>query len=113
MKKDCKPKYFNSLALRANIVDYQSKGISLYFGSNFHFVIYPVSQNNEFNFISVIKKELLDINTYTDQDFLQSTAEELYKKTKIDLNGKLTNIKSFPVYVSDKIEISENKNIYF
>ncbi len=113
LKKDCKPKYFNSLALRANIVDYQSKGISLYFGSNFHFVIYPVSQNNEFNFISVIKKELLDINTYTDQDFLQSTAEELYKKTKIDLNGKLTNIKSFPVYVSDKIEISENKNIYF
>ena len=44
---------------------------------------------------------------------MQSTAEELYKKTKIDLNGKLTNIKSFPVYVSDKIEISENKNIYF
>ena len=27
-------------------------------GSNFHFVIYPINQNNEFNFISILKRKL-------------------------------------------------------
>ena len=36
-----KPKYFNSLALRVNIKDFTSEDISLYFGPNFHFAIYP------------------------------------------------------------------------
>jgi 2-polyprenyl-6-methoxyphenol hydroxylase and related FAD-dependent oxidoreductases len=41
LNKDTRPKYFNSLALRANIDDFINEDISLYFGSNFHFVIYP------------------------------------------------------------------------
>ena len=29
------------------------------------------------------------------------------------LDGKLRNIKSFPIYISEKIEISDKKNIFF
>ena len=113
LKKDIKPKYFNSLAIRGNINDYVNEDISIYFGSNFHFVIYPINQKKEFNFISIIKKKLLDKNMYTDKSFLQSITQELYKKTIIELEGKLSNIKAFPVYISKKLEVSDNKNIFF
>ena len=113
LKKNIEPQYFNSLALRGNIDDYPNKDISIYFGSNFHFVIYPVNQNKESNFISIIKKELVDKKMYADQNFLQFISKDLYKKTSIELEGKLKNIKSFPIYISKKLEIPDNKNIFF
>ena len=113
LNKDIKPKYFNSLALRGNINYYPNKDISLYFGSNFHFVIYPVNQKNEFNFILVIKKKLFDQKTYKNKTFLQSITKELYKNTEVKLDGKLNNIKSFPIYISEQLDISDKKNIFF
>ena len=118
LNKNIKPEYFKSIAVRGNLNDYPNEDISLYLGSNFHFVIYPVNQNKEFNFISIIKKQLSnqqlsDENLYTEENFLDSITQELYKKTSIELEGKLKNIKSFPIYISKKMEISNNKNIFF
>ena len=113
LNKDTQTKYFNSLALRGNIKDYFSEDISLYFGPNFHFVIYPVNKEREYNFISIVKKKLLDKKMYTDEDFLQSITQELCKKTDVKLDGRLNNIKSFPIYVSEKLEIPDKKNIFF
>ena len=113
LNKDIKPTYFNSLALRGNIDNFQNEDISIYFGPGFHFVIYPVNKENEFNFILIIKKQLLDKKMYTDENFLQSLTQEFYKKTEVKLDGKLNNIKSFPIYTSKKIEISEKENIFF
>ena len=113
LNKDIRPKYFKSIAIRGNLKDYPNEDISIYFGSNFHFVIYPVNKKDEFNFISIIKKKLLDKKMYTDKSFLQSITQELYKNTAIELDGKLKNIKSFPIYISKKLEISDNKNIFF
>ncbi len=118
LNKTVKPQYFQSIALRANINQYKKDDISLYLGSNFHFVIYPINQNKEFNFISIIKKklsdkELLKKDLCNDEKFLTSITKDLFKKTKIELDGKLNNIKSFPVYVSRNLEISNNKNIFF
>ena len=81
LNKDIKPKYFKSIAVRGNLKDYPNEDISIYFGSNFHFVIYPVNKKNEFNFILILKKKLLDKKIYTDKNFLQSITKELYKKT--------------------------------
>ena len=118
LNKNIKRKYFKSIAVRGNLNDYPNEDISLYLGSNFHFVIYPVNQNKEFNFISIIKKQLSnqqlsDENLYTEENFLNSITQELYKKTSMELEGKLKNIKSFPIYISKKMEISNNKNIFF
>tara|TARA_Y100000590_G_scaffold455174_1_gene603288 strand:+ start:50 stop:1183 length:1134 start_codon:yes stop_codon:yes gene_type:complete len=118
LKKDTKPKYFNSVALRGSIKNFDNNDISLYLGSNFHFVIYPLNQNKEFNFISIIRKKLadqriLDQNLFTNSEFLKSLTNEISQKTSLDLNRKLENIKSFPVCVSKKLEKNEKKNIYF
>ena len=116
--KETSSKFFNSVALRGNITNINNNDISLYLGSNFHFVIYPLNQNKEFNFISVIRKKLskdqiLDENLFKSSEFLKSLSDEINQKTSLNLNGKLKNIKSFPIYVSDKIETYRKKNIYF
>ena len=118
LKKNIKPKYFKSIAVRGILENYSKEDVSLYLGSDFHFVIYPVNKYKEFNFISIIRKELsdqelLNENLHTDKDFLKSITKELYEKTAIELDGKLKNIKSFPIYISKKLEFSENKNIFF
>ena len=116
--KETSSKFFNSVALRGNITNINNNDISLYLGSNFHFVIYPLNQNKEFNFISVIRKKLnkdqiLDENLFKSSEFLKSLTNEINQKTSLNLNEKLKNIKSFPIYVSNKIETYRKKNIYF
>ena len=108
----------NSVALRGNIKNYEKEDISLYLGKDFHFVIYPVNQNKEFNFISIIKKnlknvEVSDANLFNDDNFLKSLTNEIYNKTSVQLQGKIKNIKSFPIFVSRSLKISSRKNTYF
>ena len=57
-EKQITPKFYKSVALRGNIKNYDNPDISIFMGSNFHFVIYPVNQNKEYNFISIIRKNL-------------------------------------------------------
>jgi len=118
LQKETSPKYFNSVALRGTIRNIENFDISLYLGSNFHFVIYPVNQNKEFNFISIIRKKLnnnqiFNRNLFESSEFLKSLSNEIYQKTSLNLNDKLENIKSFPIYVSEKFEDFNYKNIYF
>ncbi len=85
-------------------------------GSNFHFVIYPINQNNEFNFISILKRklnkeELSDNDYFKNNKFLKSLSDQIYEKSSLDLKGKLENIKSFPIFVSKSFEILKHKNI--
>ena len=108
----------NSVALRGIIKNYEKEDISLYLGKDFHFVIYPVNQNKEFNFISIIKKnlknaEVSDVNLFNDDNFLKSLTNEIYNKTSVQLEGKIENIKSFPIFVSRSLKISSKKNTYF
>jgi len=117
-QKDTNPKYFNSIALRGSIKNIQSSDISIYLGSNFHFVIYPVNQNKEFNFISIIRKNLkkeqiADKSYFQNYDFLKSLVDKISTKTSFSLNNKIENIKSFPIFVSDKFIKPEEKNIFF
>ena len=118
LNKNIKPKYFKSIALRGNLRNYPNEDISLYLGSKFHFAIYPVNKSDEFNFIAIIRKhltnhQLSDENLYNDKNLLKSITQELYKKTTLELEGKLENIKFFPLYISEKLEISDNKNVFF
>ena len=117
-KKEGLPEYFNSIALRGNIQNFENKDISLYLGPNFHFVIYPINQNSEFNFISIIRKQLsksqiLQEKAFASKDLIESLTSEIYQKTSIDLKGNLENIKSFPIYVSEKFIKYKKNNIYF
>ena len=112
------PKFFKSVALRGNIKNYDNSDISIFMGSNFHFVIYPVNQNKEYNFISIIRKnlskeQLLDGKLFENSDFLQSLIGIINQNSILDLGSNLENIKAFPIFVSEKLETINKKNIFF
>jgi len=112
------PKFFKSVALRGNIKNYDNPDVSIFMGSNFHFVIYPVNQNKEYNFISIIrrnlsKEQLSDEKLFKNNDFLQSLLGIINQNSFLDLESNLENIKIFPIFVSEKLEIINKKNIFF
>ena len=117
LNKDSSLKYFNSIALRGSIKNFESKEISLYLGPNFHFVIYPVNQNNEFNFISIIRRKLKkeqinDQNYFQNSNFIESLINEISLKTSIKFKDKVQNLKSFPIFISNSFNQPNNKNIF-
>ncbi len=116
-KNESLPKYFNSIALRGNIKNFDNFDISLFLGSNFHYVIYPINQNNEFNFISIVKKELIEEeisnrNLFEDTSFINKLLNQISSKSKINLTEQIKGIKCFPIFVSKKLQIPEMKNVF-
>ena len=116
-KKEGLPKYFNSIALRGNINNFENFDISLYLGPNFHFVIYPINQNKEFNFISIIRKELIqeeisNRNLFKENIFINNLLNQISSKSNLNLSEKVEEIKCFPIFVSKKFQIPESKNIF-
>lgn len=116
-KKEGTPKYFNSIALRGNIQNFENSDISLYLGSNFHFVIYPINQNNEFNFISIVRKKLVgseitNRSLFKDKIFINNLMSQISSKSDLNLSELVNEIKCFPIFVSKKIKIPSNKNIF-
>ena len=61
---ETKPAYNNSLQLEAiltkPIETIDNKNISLFLGSDFHYVIYPVNTSGDLNFIAIMKYKLSD-----------------------------------------------------
>ena len=116
-KKEGLPEFFNSIALRGTIKNFPNKDISLYLGPDFHFVIYPINQNNEFNFISIIRKNIIQtdttaINILNDKTFTANLMDQISFKTNLNLTKLVEDIKCFPIFVSKKIKIPQSKNIF-
>ncbi len=116
-KNEGLPKYFNSIALRGSIHNFENRDISLYLGPNFHYVIYPINQNKEFNFISIIRKELIEAeitnrNLFNDKTFTGNLINKISSKTNLNLTEILKEIRCFPIFVSKKIQVPKLKNIF-
>ena len=105
------PTFNNFIAIRGNIPrdnlnDLNKKNISLFLGSGFHYVLYPLSSKNEdFNFIGILKHQLKanEINNYelfSEKPFIESIKEKLQNKVSQSILDNLNNIKCFPVFVS-------------
>ena len=108
---EIKPAYNNSIAIRGNISrknlnNLNEKNISLFMGHNFHYVIYPISNDNEAsNFIGVLKykltaNELDNYGFFKDEGFIQVVKDKLQNKISANILDNLNNIKCFPVFVS-------------
>ena len=120
--KDIKPKYFKSLAIRAtidkkNLKDIDNSNISLFLGSNFHSVIYPINKGNEFNFIGILRKnlsenEIKNSSLFKDEDFISSILLDLSHQIDQDILNNLKNIKCFPIFTSEEIYHPKQKNIF-
>ena len=120
--KEIKPKYFNSIAIRAtieqkNLQDIDRNNISLFLGSNLHSVVYPVNNNGQFNFVSILRKslnsqELANYNLFDSTDFVSSALLEISKQIDSNIIKNLKDIKCFPIFVSTEIFQPKNKNTF-
>ncbi len=116
-EKEIKPNFFNSIALRGKVKNYKNTDISIFMGPNFHFVIYPMNQNNEYNFILIIEKKLKriqldDKKLFESNDFLNFLINEINQKTFLNLADNIEYIKAFPIFVSEKLDLINRKNIF-
>ncbi len=115
-----KPQYNNTIAIRGVLnkipENIDNKNISLFLGSNFHQVIYPVNARGDLNFIAILKYKLSkeDQRNYTlfnDNNFLKKILKETPSESK-KFFDEIKEIRIFPVFVSDNFFKTKNNNIH-
>ena len=119
-KNKTQPKYNDTLAIRGTIpyfLDFvDKKNISLHLGSNFHHVIYPVTQKGNLNFIAIMKYNLTEneqknYSLFTDPDFIKKILRNVPQESKKFLN-EIKELKIFPIFVSDDFFKIDNNKIH-
>jgi len=119
-KNQIRPKFDDTLAIRgiisssSNIAD--KKNISLFLGSNFHYVIYPVSPDGDLNFIAVMKYQLSedeqkDFSLFKDDNFIRKILEKVPHLNKAFFDS-INDLKIYPVFVSHDFFEVNNDNIH-
>ena len=114
------PKYNNTLAIRGKITNFpeiDNENISLFLGSDFHQVIYPVNQNGDLNFIAIMKYELTleqqkNYSLFKENSFIRKVLEKVPKENK-EFFDKIKELKIFPVFVSKDFFKTNDDNINF
>ena len=119
-KNQIQPKFDDTLAIRgiipssSNIAD--KKNISLFLGSNFHYVIYPVSPNGDLNFIAVMKYKLSedeqkDYSLFKDENFITKILEKVPHLNK-EFFDNIEDLMIYPVFISHDFFKVKNNNIH-
>ena len=114
------PKYNNTLAIRGMITNsskIDNENISLFLGSDFHQVIYPVNQNGDLNFIAIMKYQLTleqqkNYSLFKENSFIRKVLEKVPKENK-EFFDKIKELKIFPVFVSKDFFKTNDDNINF
>ena len=115
-----KPKYNETLAIRGILTkspeNIDNKNITLFLGSDFHYVFYPVNPRGELNFIAIMKHELSleeqkNYRLFIDDSFFKKVLEKIPLKNK-DFLYDLKELKIFPVFVSENFHKLQNNNIH-
>ena len=119
-KNQIQPKFDDTLAIRgiipssSNIAD--KKNISLFLGSNFHYVIYPVSPDGDLNFIAVMKYKLSedeqkDFSLFKDDNFIKKILEKV-PQLSMEFFDNINELKIYPIFVSHDFFEFNNNNIH-
>ena len=114
------PKYNNTIAIRGKITNsskIDNENISLFLGSDFHQVIYPVNQNGDLNFIAIMKYELTleqqkNYSLFKENSFIRKVLENVPKENN-EFFDKIKELKIFPIFVSKDFFKTKNDNIHF
>jgi len=108
-----KPDYYSAIAIRTqirteDISNLNSNNISLIMGSDAHLVLYPINQKKEFNLVCIIRKKS------EDNDSIKTVLENtILKENKNLVNLFRGDLKSWPIYTSDKPIKSIYKNVFY
>ena len=115
------PIYNNTIAVRASISkesldNINEENVSLFLGSDFHYVLYPLNNDKNFNFIGILKNKLnseqkKNRNLCNESAFIKSIKQKLSEKISSKVFKSLKDIKLFPVFVS-KNPFIPPKNIF-
>ena len=119
-KNQIEPKFNDTLAIRGiipsslNMAD--KKNISLFLGSNFHYVIYPVSPNGDLNFIGLMqfklsKDEQKDYSLFNDNIFINKILDKVPQVNREFFNN-IQDLKIYPVFISHDFFKVKNNNIH-
>ena len=119
-KNQIEPKFNDTLAIRGiipsslNMAD--KKNISLFLGSNFHYVIYPVSPNGDLNFIGLMKFKLSedeqkDYSLFNDDIFINKILDKVPHLNN-EFFDNINDLKIYPVFVSRDFFEVNNNNIH-
>ncbi len=119
-KNQIEPKFDGTLAIRgiipssSNIAD--KKNISLFLGSNFHYVIYPVSRDGDLNFIAIMKyklseDELKNYSFFNDDIFINKILDKVPHLNREFFNN-IKDLKIYPVFISHDFFKINNNNIH-
>ena len=119
-KNQIEPKFNDTLAIRGiipsslNMAD--KKNISLFLGSNFHYVIYPVSPNGDSNFIGLMKFKLSedeqkDYSLFNDNIFINKILDKVPHLNN-EFFDNINDLKIYPVFVSRDFFEVNNNNIH-
>jgi len=119
LNNQIRPRYNNTLAIRgmiSNSLNIDNENISLFLGSDFHHVIYPVTPNGDLNFIAIMKynlsiEEQKNYSLFSDKNFIKKILENAPKESK-EFFDEIKDLKIFPVFISDNFFKTKNNNIH-
>ena len=108
-----KPSYYGAKAIRTHITtqdisNLNSNNISLIMGSDTHLVLYPINERKEINLVCIIRQKSEANNSI--KTILENT---IFKENKNLANLFKGNLKSWPIYTSDKPIQSIYKNVLY
>jgi salicylate hydroxylase len=93
-----------------------NKNISLFLGSDFHYVTYPVNPNGDLNSIAIMKyklsqKEQKNFSLFNDDNFIKRILDNIPSGMK-EFFSEIKEFKIFPVFVSENFFKTKNNNIH-
>ena len=111
-KKKNEPKFKKAVAVRTIIkskseIKIDDERISLMMGKNCHLVLYPINQNRELNFVSIIRHK-----TY-DPDNIKLLINQVVSQNPNLENIFKGNLKSWPLYFTTQILPSTNSKVFY
>ena len=116
-----KPIYNDTIAIRGSISrktlqNINEENISLFLGSDFHYVVYPINNYKNLNFIGILKHKLnsneqKNYNLFTESSFIKNIKFKLSQKVSQSVLETIQNIKLFPIFVSKNL-YNPPKNIF-
>ncbi len=112
-KKVFKPNYYGAVAVRSKVASQDipslnSNNISLFMGANAHLVLYPINQKKEMNLVCIIRTKLKNDNSI--KVILENT---IFKENKSLTKLFQKDLKSWPIYTSNKPIKSVYKNVFY
>ncbi len=119
LENQTQPRYNKTLAIRGTMSctkKIDCENISLFLGPDFHYVIYPVNQKRDLNFIAIMKyklnkEEQLNHSLFNDTNFIKKILNNIPIEMREFLD-EIKKIKIFPVFVSDSFFKTKNNNVH-